>query len=62
LVRMAACKWLWEAAFGKPTQAAVETFNQQPEEVIHRWLPPDPNDTSKEIQHQRTTEPVALWR
>jgi hypothetical protein len=54
LVRMAAGKWLWEAAFGKPAQAADATFNQQPQKIVHvvRWLPPDPNDKSKEIQHQ----------
>jgi hypothetical protein len=54
LVRMAAGKWLWEAAFGKPAQAADVTFNQQPQKIVHvvRWLPPDPNDKSVEIQHQ----------
>jgi hypothetical protein len=50
LVRMAAGKWLWEAAFGKPGQAADATPNQQPKQVLIRWLPPDPNDRSKLIE------------
>jgi hypothetical protein len=51
VVRMAAGKWLWEAAFGKPGHAADATFNQQPKQVLHvRWLPPDPNDHSKLIE------------
>jgi hypothetical protein len=51
VVRMAAGKWLWEAAFGKPGQAVDTTPNQQPKQVLHvRWLPPDPNDRSKVIE------------
>jgi hypothetical protein len=47
LVRMAAGKWRWEAAFGKQRQAADATFSQQPKQVLEvRWLPPDPNDRS----------------
>jgi hypothetical protein len=51
VVRMAAGKWLWEAAFGKPGHAADATFNQQPKQTLHiRWLPPGPNDRSKLIE------------
>jgi hypothetical protein len=50
-LEMAAGKWLWEAAFGKPGQAADATFNQQPKQTLHiRWLPPDPNDRSRMIE------------
>ena len=50
LVRMAAGKWLFEAAFGKPGQAADTTPNQQPKRILHvRWLPADPNDRSKAV-------------
>ena len=50
LVRMAAGKWLFEAAFGKPGQAADTTPNQQPTRTLHvRWLPADPDDHSKAV-------------
>ena len=50
LVRMAAGKWLWEAAFGKPGQAVDTTPNQQPKQILQvRWLPPDPNDRSRAV-------------
>ena len=50
LVRMAAGKWLWEAAFGKPALAVDATLNQQPTRMLHvRWLPADPNDRSKAV-------------
>jgi hypothetical protein len=55
LVRLAAGKWLWEAAFGKPARAADATFNEEPQKIVHevRWLPPDPNDHSKVIEPER---------
>ena len=34
VVRMAAGKWLWEAAFGKPGQAVDTTPNQQPKQLL----------------------------
>ena len=47
---MAAGKWLWEAAFGKPGQAVDTTPKQQTKQVLHvRWLPPNPNDRSKAV-------------
>ena len=49
VVRMAAGKWLWEAAFGKPGQAVDTTPNQQPKQLLVRWLPPDPNDRSRAV-------------
>ena len=45
---MAAGKWLFEAAFGKPGQAVDTTPNQQPKQTIHvRWMPPRADDHSK---------------
>ena len=50
VVRMAAGKWLFEAAFGKPGQAVDTTPNQQPKQILQvRWLPPDPNDRSRAV-------------
>ena len=51
--RRAAGKWLWEAAFGRPVQPIDETSDVQ-HAVKHiyevRWLPPDPNDSSRVIE------------
>ena len=52
IIRMAAGKWLFEAAFGKPGQA-VDTTPNQPKRVLHvRWFPPDPNDRSRAVDLQ----------
>ena len=50
LVRLAAGKWLFETAFGKPGQAADTTPNQQPKQILEvRWMPPRPDDQSKAV-------------
>ena len=47
VVRMAAGKWLFEAAFGKPGQP-VDTTPTQPKRMLEvRWMPPRADDHSK---------------
>ena len=52
--RRAAGKWLFEVANGKPVQP-VDTQEEGTVRHVHivRWLPPDPNDTSRVIEPER---------
>jgi hypothetical protein len=55
-LRLAAANDLLDRAYGRPPMAVqvdATTGETAPQKVIHvvRWLPPDPNDTSKEIEH-----------
>jgi hypothetical protein len=46
---------LLDRAYGRPPVAIdATTQDLSLKKIVHvvRWLPPDPNDTSKEIQHQ----------
>jgi hypothetical protein len=53
-LRLAAANDLLDRAYGRPP-VAIDATTQDLllKKVIHelRWLPPDRNDTSKEIQH-----------
>jgi hypothetical protein len=56
-LRLVAANDLLDRAYGRPpmaVQVGATTGETAPQKVIHvvRWLPPDPNDKSKEIQHQ----------
>jgi hypothetical protein len=54
-LRLAAANDLLDRAYGRPPVATdATTQDLSLKKIIHevRWLPPDPNDTSKEIQHQ----------
>jgi hypothetical protein len=54
-LRLAAANDLLDRAYGRPPVAIdATTRDLLLKKVIHevRWLPPDRNDTSKEIQHQ----------
>ena len=49
--RMKAGRFIFEAVFGKPAKAvALETPESTRKEILVRWLPPDPNDTSRVIE------------
>ena len=52
--RRAAGKWLWEAAFGRPVQPIAESSEGTVRHIYNiRWLPPDPNDTSRVIEPEK---------
>jgi hypothetical protein len=54
-LRLAAANDLLDRAYGRPPVAIdATTQDLSLKKIVHvvRWLPPDPNDTSKEIQHQ----------
>jgi hypothetical protein len=54
--RRAAGKWLWEAAFGRPVQPISESSEGTVRHIYIRWLPPDPNDTSRVIEPEQAEE------
>jgi hypothetical protein len=50
-LQLKAAKWLFEAAYGRPTQAVqLETRPEVQRTLIVRWMPPDPNDRSNVIE------------
>jgi hypothetical protein len=50
-LQLKAAKWLFEAAYGRPTQAVrLETHPEVQRTLIVRWMPPDPNDRSRVIE------------
>jgi hypothetical protein len=56
-LRLAAANDLLDRAYGRPpvaVQVDATTSETAIKKIIHevRWLPPDPNDHSKEIEHQ----------
>jgi hypothetical protein len=49
-LRLAAANDLLDRAYGRPPQAVMATPDQPKKTILEvRWLPPDPNDHSKEI-------------
>ena|ERR1700730_12823376 len=48
-LRLVAANDLLDRAYGKPPQAVAAHFQQQTKRILEvRWLPPDPNDRSRD--------------